>query len=222
MLAAREVESASEARKQTDSLIDKVLGKPRAKKPASRGTAIIYGPTRKRCEAEAERLQKAGYGADAYHAGLPATERERVQVGVHEWRAPDRGRHQCVRHGGRSLRRTRRGPPGAAGLDRGVLSGGRARRARRRDRARADAELAEGHRAAPPADRGGRRGPRSRPDSGGAQVEHVPGALALGRGRHLPSHGDLALLRHRESARRVRPLRRVQRALGGHHARRTR
>ncbi len=80
VLAAREVESASEARKHTDALIEKVLGKPKRRAAAQSGTVIVYGPTRKRCEAEAERLQKCGYSADAYHAGLASASRDRVQA----------------------------------------------------------------------------------------------------------------------------------------------
>ncbi len=87
VLGAREVQSASEGRKHTDSLLRRALGEPenkrgsRAAAPAKvAGTAIIYGPTRKSCEAEAERLRKDGWSADAYHAGLPSRERDRVQV----------------------------------------------------------------------------------------------------------------------------------------------
>jgi ATP-dependent DNA helicase RecQ len=85
VLSAREVQSAGEARKHTDALLRDVLGGPHAKgnrrasAPAA-GTAIIYGPTRKSCEAEAERLKDAGWLADAYHAGLAPRERERVQA----------------------------------------------------------------------------------------------------------------------------------------------
>jgi ATP-dependent DNA helicase RecQ len=91
VLRAREVQSASECRKQTDGLLHEVLGgpanptsrrgAPAPSRPGERkGTAIIYGPTRKSCEAEAERLKGDGWLADAYHAGLPPRERERVQV----------------------------------------------------------------------------------------------------------------------------------------------
>ena len=86
VLAAEEVQSASEGRKHVDALLEKALGKPagrRGARPAQRekvaATAIVYGPTRKTCEAEAERLQAKGWQASAYHAGLPPKERERVQ-----------------------------------------------------------------------------------------------------------------------------------------------
>ncbi len=39
---------------------------------------IVYALSRKRVEELAEKLRLAGYNADAYHAGLPATRRERV------------------------------------------------------------------------------------------------------------------------------------------------
>jgi ATP-dependent DNA helicase RecQ len=86
VLRAREVQSASECRKHTDAMLREVLGKPAGKRgqPAQpapqKGTAIIYGPTRKSCEAEAERLRGDGWLADTYHAGLAPKERERVQA----------------------------------------------------------------------------------------------------------------------------------------------
>jgi ATP-dependent DNA helicase RecQ len=84
ILSAREVQSASEARRHSDALLRGVLGEKAGKVGGSvarrKGTAIIYGPTRKSCEAEAERLREDGWLADAYHAGLPPSERERVQA----------------------------------------------------------------------------------------------------------------------------------------------
>jgi ATP-dependent DNA helicase RecQ len=91
VLRAREVQSASETRKHTDAQLREVLSGPanaRSRRgvagPTSsgehKGTAIIYGPTRKSCEAEAERLNADGWLAGAYHAGLPPKERERVQI----------------------------------------------------------------------------------------------------------------------------------------------
>ena len=86
VLRAREVQSASECRKHTDGMLREVLGGPasrrgeRVRREPDRGTAIIYGPTRKSCEAEAERLRDDGWLADVYHAGLAPQERERVQV----------------------------------------------------------------------------------------------------------------------------------------------
>jgi len=98
ILAAREVQSAAEGRRHVDALLHQALGKPAAKRSrsvggvsastgsepapvdAAAGSAIIYGPTRKSCEAEAERLRDAGWNADAYHAGLPSERRDRVQA----------------------------------------------------------------------------------------------------------------------------------------------
>lgn len=84
VLSAREVGGSSEARRHTDALLQSALGGPSPARGAAdvahQGTAIVYGPTRKSCEAEAERLQRAGYRAAAYHAGLPPPERERVQT----------------------------------------------------------------------------------------------------------------------------------------------
>ena len=42
---------------------------------------IVYALSRKRVEEVADRLQAAGFNAAAYHAGLPDTERRRVQEG---------------------------------------------------------------------------------------------------------------------------------------------
>jgi ATP-dependent DNA helicase RecQ len=83
ILGAREVQSQNETRRHTDSLLRQTLGEPDRHSPsraARPGTAIVYGPTRKSCEAEAERLRQDGWNADAYHAGLPAEQRERVQI----------------------------------------------------------------------------------------------------------------------------------------------
>ncbi len=82
VLAAREIQGLSDGRRHTDALLKQTLGEPRNKRSGAGvkpGTAIVYGSTRKRCESEAERLREAGWSADAYHAGLSAAERDRVQ-----------------------------------------------------------------------------------------------------------------------------------------------
>ncbi|HEU4577789.1 MAG TPA: ATP-dependent DNA helicase RecQ [Polyangiaceae bacterium] len=80
ILQAREVQSQNETRKHTDGMLRQALGSSALSSPAvRRGTAIIYAPTRKSCEAEAERLRGDGWTADAYHAGLPAQRRDEVQ-----------------------------------------------------------------------------------------------------------------------------------------------
>jgi ATP-dependent DNA helicase RecQ len=97
VLQAREVQSQNETRRHTDALLRQALGEPDRGGPLESrgardahdaslapdrraGTAIIYAPTRKGCEAEAERLRRDGWHADVYHAGLPAEKRERVQT----------------------------------------------------------------------------------------------------------------------------------------------
>ncbi len=83
VLRAREVVSAAQSRRHTDALLNEVLGgaakNHRPGREAATATAIIYGPTRRGCEAEAERLRRAGWRARAYHAGLPAEERTEAQ-----------------------------------------------------------------------------------------------------------------------------------------------
>ena len=57
-----------------DAALAEVLGRPRQ----ARGTAIVYAPTRKTCEHEAERLAGLGWRAAAYHAGLAGPQRDKV------------------------------------------------------------------------------------------------------------------------------------------------
>jgi len=45
------------------------------------GAGIVYCLSRKRVEQVAERLQKEGFRAEAYHAGLPSDQRQRIQEG---------------------------------------------------------------------------------------------------------------------------------------------
>ncbi len=52
------------------------------KKGVSKGSGIVYAGTRKECEYWANRFQKTGIAAKAYHAGLPAAVRSTVQQ---EW-----------------------------------------------------------------------------------------------------------------------------------------
>jgi ATP-dependent DNA helicase RecQ len=84
-LALRVAEAAQ--RSQRERMLDAALGetlggrdgRTRAAGAAARGAAIVYAPTRKATEAEAERLLARGWCADAYHAGLPGEQRDRVQ-----------------------------------------------------------------------------------------------------------------------------------------------
>jgi len=67
--------------KQRPALVDALLGEALGGPGADRGAAIVYTPTRRAAEEEARRLAGHGWRADAYHAGLPAATRERVQRG---------------------------------------------------------------------------------------------------------------------------------------------
>ena len=71
----------------------------------------------------------------AYHAGLPRDARAEAQRRFMARRGAGRRRHQRVRHGRRQGRRADGLPRVGAELDRGLLPGGRPRRARRRARA---------------------------------------------------------------------------------------
>jgi len=69
-----EVERTADRRRTIDAVLHETLGEP----GAGRGCAIIYGPTRKSTEAERDRLIGRGWRSGAYHAGLPAENREEV------------------------------------------------------------------------------------------------------------------------------------------------
>ncbi|HEX2484672.1 MAG TPA: RecQ family ATP-dependent DNA helicase, partial [Myxococcota bacterium] len=73
-LRAREVAGARERERAVDALLAEALGEP----GAPRGAAIVYTPTRRAAEGEAERLARRGWRADAYHAGLDAAVRDEV------------------------------------------------------------------------------------------------------------------------------------------------
>ena len=74
-LRVHEVRSASETQRVVDAALAEAIGTPRA----TRGTAIVYAPTRRRTEEEQARLARAGWRTAAYHAGLSAEARERAQ-----------------------------------------------------------------------------------------------------------------------------------------------
>ena len=75
-LRAREVADRRERIREVDALLAEALG------PASapRGAAIIYSPTRRASEAEASRLERAGWRSVAYHAGLDGPVRDDVSA----------------------------------------------------------------------------------------------------------------------------------------------
>jgi ATP-dependent DNA helicase RecQ len=78
-LALRAVEGggARDRAASVDAALAEALGTPKA----GRGSAIVYAPTRRTAEAEADRLARQGWRAAVYHAGLSADERERAQRG---------------------------------------------------------------------------------------------------------------------------------------------
>jgi len=74
-LRAREVDDARERQAQVDALLEEALGRP----GGARGVAIVYAPTRRGAEEEGARLERRGWRARVYHAGLSAAEREEAQ-----------------------------------------------------------------------------------------------------------------------------------------------
>jgi len=73
-LRAIDVRRPSERAPVCDAMLAEALGEP----GGARGTAIVYAPTRKTCEREAERLSAKGWRTAAYHAGLPGPRRDKV------------------------------------------------------------------------------------------------------------------------------------------------
>jgi len=61
--------------RHVDALLAEALGAP----GAGRGTAIVYSPTRKLAEEEAQRLAASGWRAAAYHAGMDGSARTSTQ-----------------------------------------------------------------------------------------------------------------------------------------------
>jgi ATP-dependent DNA helicase RecQ len=74
-LRVAETQSRSGRQRQVDALLAENLGTP----GQARGTSIIYAPTRKITEEEADRLVRLGWNALAYHAGLDGPVRDSVQ-----------------------------------------------------------------------------------------------------------------------------------------------
>ena len=72
----RDIRSQGEGQVQVDLLLREYLSSP----GSGRGTAIIYSPTRKLAESEAERLAQVGWRTEAYHAGMGGEVRDRVQT----------------------------------------------------------------------------------------------------------------------------------------------
>jgi ATP-dependent DNA helicase RecQ len=61
--------------RRVDALLAEVLGAP----GGGRGLAIVYAPTRRGAEEEAERLRGRGWRAHVYHAGLTPSQRDAAQ-----------------------------------------------------------------------------------------------------------------------------------------------
>jgi ATP-dependent DNA helicase RecQ len=74
-LRAEEVDGRRERERLVDGALTEALGGP----GKGGGTAIVYAPTRKKAEDEAERLASHGWRAVAYHAGLDGRAREVAQ-----------------------------------------------------------------------------------------------------------------------------------------------
>ena len=75
VLRAAELLSNRDRDAHVDALLQEALGAPGAQP----GAAIVYSPTRAASEEESERLVRAGWRADYYHAGREPSERERTQ-----------------------------------------------------------------------------------------------------------------------------------------------
>ncbi|UCE84970.1 MAG: ATP-dependent DNA helicase RecQ [Deltaproteobacteria bacterium] len=81
-LRAAEVRGARERHAAIDAALAEALGAP----DAARGAAIVYAPTRRMAEEEAERLQRAGWRCRHYHAGLGGSARADAQRAFMEGR----------------------------------------------------------------------------------------------------------------------------------------
>ena len=77
-LRAHDVTQSKEKQRAVDAALAEALGGP-ARPPRSPGRAILYAPTRRSAEQEAERLARAGWRAAVYHAGLDGDAREAAQ-----------------------------------------------------------------------------------------------------------------------------------------------
>ncbi len=74
-LRVRDTRSAAEVTRAVDETLREAIGAP----GADRGSAIIYAPTRRKTEEEADRLKAAGWRTAAYHAGLDGGVRAKAQ-----------------------------------------------------------------------------------------------------------------------------------------------
>ena len=67
------------SKRERDRLLDGVLVETLSAPGAGAGTAIVYAPTRRGTEEEAQRLARRGWAVQAYHAGMAGETRDRVQ-----------------------------------------------------------------------------------------------------------------------------------------------
>ncbi len=74
-LRATEVDDARGRLAEVDALLAEALGRP----DGGQGVAIVYAPTRRGAEEEAERLAHRGWRTAVYHAGLGPDAREKAQ-----------------------------------------------------------------------------------------------------------------------------------------------
>jgi ATP-dependent DNA helicase RecQ len=89
-LRAAEVRGKRDRELRVDAALAEALGSPRTPGEKAPGKAIIYSPTRRAAEGEAQRQMAAGRRARFYHAGLSGDERTEVQT------AFSRGEIDCV------------------------------------------------------------------------------------------------------------------------------
>ena len=73
-LRVREVQQKRERERCIDAALDEALGRP----GSDRGAAILYCPTRKIAEVQADRVRANGWKCMAYHAGKSGVRREQV------------------------------------------------------------------------------------------------------------------------------------------------
>ena len=76
-LALRAVEVQS--KRERDRRVDGVLVETLIGPEKGAGSAIVYAPTRRGSEEEAQRLARCGWTVEAYHAGMSGEQRDRVQ-----------------------------------------------------------------------------------------------------------------------------------------------
>ena len=82
VLRAAEHAGKRDIARRVDAALGEALGAPGTES----GTAIVYSPTRKRTEEEANRLADEGWAVASYHAGLSAEHRARVSEAFSEGR----------------------------------------------------------------------------------------------------------------------------------------